>query len=141
LYVSGKFGSPFGAVMANFGTISSHAWGSPHPQSRGASPPDLPGNVWDGFAEDLFSMFSLHWGHSRHGCPGRESRRHAAVQQTRCSQRQVAGLRALPRVMTRSSHVLPTPAGGWGSTNAVTSSGMARSTLEEPLRWHESSTL
>ena len=38
------------------GTVSEQFRGSPPPKSRGASPPDLPGSVWDGFAEDVLGV-------------------------------------------------------------------------------------
>ena len=55
MHVSGR-GS--GLLGGHFGTVSDHAWGSPPPRSRGASPPDLPGNVSIGFAAD-FLIFDL----------------------------------------------------------------------------------
>ena len=39
---------------AHFNTISDRNWGCHPPKSRGASPPDLPCNIRDGFRIDFF---------------------------------------------------------------------------------------
>ena len=56
MHVSGR-GS--GLLGGRFGTILDHVWGSPPPQSRGASPPDLPGNVSIGFAAVFFRFLTF----------------------------------------------------------------------------------
>ena len=45
-----------GLLGSHFGTVLGHAWRSTTPQSRGASPPDPPGNVCHGFTVDFFDF-------------------------------------------------------------------------------------
>ena len=46
-------------VCSHLGVISEHVRGSPRRKSRGASPPDLPMNIWYGFWIDFFSFLTL----------------------------------------------------------------------------------